>query len=185
MKRRRSQAMRERGSGAVQVERVGVTRLAKLAGVRLQAMQDAVKRGRVVLGPDGKVEAAEGLRQFEQNADPAKQRGRVEASPDAPEVEGMTLHEARRRAEIVRLRLAELDLARRRSELVDRAEALAEVERAYATVRTRLLALPARMAALVAPDRPAEIRALLAAMVAEALEALTFDLDGPDRDGAA
>ena len=84
----------------------------------------------------------------------------------------------RRRKLALEVEALELDLAAKRKASVPVDQALAVMARDYAACRSRLLALPSKVAPLVATIDDAEaVRELLADAVEEALAELTADAD--------
>jgi hypothetical protein len=112
------------------------------------------------------------------------QRGR-EALYYLPEVinvrhggDGNKLNPGQEKAQLDRIRResAELDLARKRAELVSVEEVRNELEREYVVLRQRFLALPTKLArALVPMDNPQEISAFILDEVGKILEGLKTD----------
>jgi hypothetical protein len=85
----------------------------------------------------------------------------------------ISANEARRRKETALAELRELELRQRRGELIEAADAVREWSSACAMVRTRLLALPDRVAASLAGKAEAEIREALTSEITAALTALS------------
>lgn len=89
------------------------------------------------------------------------------------------------RREAAQAELAELDVAERRGELVSAAEARADVIDMFATVKTRILGVPSRVAQRL-PRLAAEVVPVLDTLLREALEELSDDSDSsedPPGDG--
>lgn len=83
--------------------------------------------------------------------------------------------EAERRLAIAKANTAEADYLAKRGVLVPVAEAAKAVETEYATVRAKMLALPAKLSAKLKAARTIQdVRALLDAGVREALQALAY-----------
>jgi phage terminase Nu1 subunit (DNA packaging protein) len=98
---------------------------------------------------------------------------RQAADNDEPVAEIIDFEEARARKVSAEADLAELQLATRRSELVEIDTVAGLVESAFATVRLRLLGMPARVAHRLAPVRSAAaIRRVLEDDFREVLEEL-------------
>ena len=88
----------------------------------------------------------------------------------------LDIEEARRRKLAAEAALVELDLAKRRGEVIEIEEVAGVVGDDYANVRAKLLALPSKLAPqLIGIEDPAECKALIERGVSEALEELTAD----------
>ena len=139
------------------------------AGISRGAVQKARSAGRLVLHPDGSIDAAASDARRREATDPARRRAasggarvrpvaeaavgsvretlREQGLPSGPRV---TYVEARTAHEIARAHLARLKLQERRGELVDRARATALVFRLAREERDAWANWPARVAALMA-----------------------------------
>lgn len=155
--------------------RVNMSELASVFGVSTQAVQAWVRRGCpfVEKGGAGKAYVFE-------TADVITWRREIEmqATGDGDD-DSITLEQARKRRELAQARLSEIDLAKRRSELVE-IEAVAEiVSEDYTRVRARLLALPPKCAPLIhKAETVTEIREILDGSVREALAELSSEVSG-------
>ena len=88
----------------------------------------------------------------------------------------LDIEEARRRKMAAEAALVELDLAKRRGEVIEIEEVAGVVGDDYANVRAKLLALPTKLAPqLIGAEDLAECKSLIERGVAEALEELTAD----------
>lgn len=88
----------------------------------------------------------------------------------------LDIDEARRRKLAAEAAMVELDLSKRRGEVIEIEEVAGVVGDDYANVRAKLLALPTKLAPqLIGIEDPAECQALIERGVAEALEELTAD----------
>jgi hypothetical protein len=138
------------------------------AGVSRGAVQKARAAGRLVLFPDGSIDArASDIRRVA-TTDPSKQRAasRLKPVPEAalgsvretlkeqglPAGGNVTFVQARTAHEIAKAHLARLRLQRMKGELVDRARATALVFRLAREERDGWLNWPARVAALMAAE---------------------------------
>jgi len=83
------------------------------------------------------------------------------------------IDEARQRKTAAEARLAELELARQEGEVVAVEDVGIEVERRYAAVRARLMALPPKLAPMLCPEEPTLAQAMIEAAVIEALAELS------------
>ena len=91
----------------------------------------------------------------------------------------VTKAEAERRKEIALAKLREMEVDRERQRVVPVDEVAALVVAEYAKVRTRLISLPAKVASRAAVMKSAaEIQALIATEVTQALEELSLDAGG-------
>jgi phage terminase Nu1 subunit (DNA packaging protein) len=129
---------------------------------------------RLILDPDLADEewsrSAQYRRPNDNPATPIKAANKLVDLREAREAEAL-------RRDRIKTAQAELDLAQQRGELVRVADVRAEVTDAFATVRTRLLAVPSRCAQQI-PHLTARDVAMLDDLIREALEALA---DGDDR----
>ena len=81
--------------------------------------------------------------------------------------------------------LAELKLARLRGELVSVSDFETELDRAFSSVRAKLLAIPPKLAPIMMPDNPNRARTLLESAVLEVLAELqAHGGDGDEAEGA-
>ncbi|HXF89300.1 MAG TPA: hypothetical protein VNK48_13185 [Xanthobacteraceae bacterium] len=142
------------------------------AGISRGAVQKARAAGRLVLFPDGSIDARASDIRRAQATDPSKQRqpankpARLKPVPEAavgsvretlkeqglPAGGNVTFVQARTAHEIAKAHLARLKLQERRSELIDRARATALVFRLAREERDAWLNWPARVAALMATE---------------------------------
>ncbi|GIK83111.1 MAG: hypothetical protein BroJett024_42160 [Alphaproteobacteria bacterium] len=142
------------------------------AGVSRGAVQKARAAGRLVLFPDGSIDARASDIRRAATTDPSKQRARSDRAsrlkpvPEAalgsvretlkeqglPAGGNVTFVQARTAHEIAKAHLARLKLQERRGELVDRARATALVFRLAREERDSWLNWPARIAALMAAE---------------------------------
>lgn len=150
------------------------------AGVSRGAVQKARAAGRLMLFPDGSINAAASDARRAAATDPAKQRGRA-GKPAAvrpvaaaavgsvretlkeqglPAGSRVTYVEARTAHEIAKAHLARLKLQERKGELVDRARASSLVFRLAREERDAWLNWPARVAALMAAELAVETHAM-------------------------
>jgi hypothetical protein len=150
------------------------------AGVSRGAVQKARGAGRLVLFPDGSIDARASDIRRAAATDPSKQRVRPGQSqrfkpvPQAalgsvretlkeqglPAGGSVTFVQARTAHEIAKAHLARLKLQERRGELIDRARATALVFRLAREERDAWLNWPARVAALIAADLGVEAHAV-------------------------
>lgn len=142
------------------------------AGVSRGAVQKARAAGRLVLFPDGSIDAAASDTRRAAATDPARQRPRAAKAPGAkpmpeaalgsvretlkeqglPSGPKVTFVDARTALVIAQAHIARLDLQERRGELVDQARALALVFRLAREERDSWANWPARVAALMASE---------------------------------
>ncbi|MDF2973164.1 MAG: hypothetical protein K0R61_3614 [Microvirga sp.] len=105
------------------------------------------------------------------------------AKPSEEDDQKLFIRKARAETEIVEAKAAEI-----KGELVPVAETATELERAFTAVRARLLAIPPKLAPILAPERPARARAILEQAVLEALSELeqtdVFEDEPTDVEGA-
>ncbi len=142
---------------------------ARQRGVSHVAVLRAVKHGRVVLEPDGSVDAAKADASWERSSDPARRKlvaeklrpvadsavGSVRETlkeQGLPASGNVTFVQARTAHEIAKAHLARLRLQERKGELIDRARATALVFRLAREERDAWINWPARVAALMAAE---------------------------------
>lgn len=142
--------------------------LSEFLAVDLKTVDGWIRRGCPMLGRGGrgKPHAFNLAHVVEWLRDTAR-RSTAEASA------AISLDEARQRKTAAEAELAELELGHARGELVQIDTAAELFEATLSTVRLRLLAVPAKVAARVAPVRtPAKVRRILEDEFAEVLEEL-------------
>jgi hypothetical protein len=146
---------------------------AKRVGLSRGGVQKARVSGRLVLHPDGSIDAAASDALRLQATDPAKQRGRhatfakpvpqealgavahtlrEQGIPASRAGDGMTFLQARTADEVIKAQLQRLELQKKRGELVDRARAIALVFRLARQERDAWVGWPARVAAIMAAE---------------------------------
>ncbi len=144
-------------------------------GVSHVAVLRAIKQGRVVLEPDGKVDPAKADASWERSTDPARAKARAKPKTDGAKLKpvaeaavgsvretlkeqglpsggNVTFVQARTAHEIAKAHLARLKLQERRGELIDRARATALAFRLAREERDAWANWPARIAALMASE---------------------------------
>ena len=139
------------------------------AGVSRGAVQKAKASGRLVLLPDGSIDAAGSDARRAANTDPARgraaERAHLAAVPDAPAAdpaprtagtEGGFVR-ARTANEALKAQERQMRLAVMKGELIDRSRAVALVYRLARQERDAWVTWPARVAALMAADLSAAI----------------------------
>ena len=157
-------------------------------GISKTAVQKAKQVGRVVLFDDGSIDPEASDVAMRRNTDQSKQRGRTptirvsddDGTPDGLEIpagadfmEVKTLHERRKVEKL------EIEIAKRRGELVERAAAEAQFFELARQERDSWLAWPARVSALMAAELGVEPR-LLEAMLDRHLREHLAVLADPD-----
>ena len=142
---------------------------ARQRGVSHVAVLRAIKQGRVILEPDGTVDAAKADASWERSSDPGRRKPVAEKlRPVAEAAVGsvretlkeqglpaggnVTFVQARTAHEIAKAHLTRLRLQRMKGELVDRARATALVFRLAREERDTWINWPARVAALMAAE---------------------------------
>lgn len=95
------------------------------------------------------------------------------------------LDDAKARKLAAEAELAELELAKARGEVVAIGDAAKLIAEEYTAVRSKLLALPTKLAPLLNTDNTEATRALLARGIHEALDELVGAVSGGDEGGAA
>lgn len=160
---------------------------ARRRGVSAEAVSKAIAEGRlrdsvVVVDGHGKIADAElADREWEENTRPRSDEPRAALPRDLPEyyaARAVREGSAARR-EAAQADIAEIDLAKRRGQLIDADEARADVLAAYSLVKTRLLGVPSLVAQRL-PHLAVEVQPVVDALIREALEELSAG-DGGDR----
>ena len=146
---------------------------ARQRGVSHVAVLRAIKQGRVILEPDGTVDAAKANASWERSSDPGRRKPVAEKLRPVAEVAvgsvretlkeqglpaggNVTFVQARTAHEIAKAHLTRLRLQRMKGELVDRARATALVFRLAREERDTWINWPARVAALMAAELSVE-----------------------------
>ena len=146
---------------------------ARQRGVSHVAVLRAIKQGRVILEPDGTVDAAKANASWERSSDPGRRKPAAQKlRPVAEAAVGsvretlkeqglpaggnVTFVQARTAHEIAKAHLTRLRLQRMKGELVDRARATALVFRLAREERDTWINWPARVAALMAAELSVE-----------------------------
>lgn len=159
---------------------VNMGELSQLWGVALNTVKAWVRRGCPVVSRGGRGREW----QFD-TAAVAQWREEQAAAAAVGDTSAMDLDEARRRKEAALAAMAELDLAKRRGEVVD-VEAIADiVGEEYTRLRARLLALPVKLAPLMETAATlAERREIIEDAICECLAELAADDDYAAERGA-
>ena len=145
---------------------VSLREYARRRGVSHVAVMKAIKAGRLTPEPDGTLDPAKADAQWDARTDPARApEGVAEERPPteppheerAPTIEpapqgAATFTQARTAHEIAKAQRARIQVQRLREEVVDRAQALAEVFRLARRERDAWVNWPARVAALMAAE---------------------------------
>lgn len=122
-----------------------------LTGGSLQAVQRAVRAGRISVDPDGRIQDPEAAdREWAANTDHTRAPGYVKDQADGEwsddDGEGAaSLAQASAREKHWKAQLAELTFRERAGELVNAAEVAAGYAEFCSTVRTKVLGIPSRM----------------------------------------
>ena len=149
-----------------------------LTGGTLAAVQKAIKSGRIRT-VDEKIDFDQADRDWESNSDHRlrRKKKRVESSAAQPVMDvapGETFLEAQRRHEWLKVQKEEMELRRRRGELVERAD----TEQIWSSIvigtQSRLLILPDKIAPKVLRAKDVyECRAIIEREIREALTSLS------------
>ena len=162
------------------------------AGISRGAVQKARSSGRLVVHPDGSIDADASDVRRAQATDPAKQRGRhataarrvgweaagatqPELALPTPGAGAITYLQARTAHEVLKAQERRMRMQKQRGELVDRARAVDLVFRLARQERDAWLGWPARIAAQMAADlgvSPHAMQTLLESHVRQHLEEL-------------
>jgi phage terminase Nu1 subunit (DNA packaging protein) len=167
-------ANKRRGAGRI----VGRTELAEIFGVSLTTVDHWTRAGAPhdSSGSGPKFNTAEVVDWRVAQA--------VEKATEAAPAD-QTLDEARRRKTQAEAELAEIELAEKRGQVVQIGEAAKLVAEEYTAVRSRLLAIPNKLAPQIAVESDrAACHALLSGVINEALNELVGAVGGGDAPGA-
>jgi hypothetical protein len=156
------------------------------AGVSLGAIQKAKSSGRLVLHPDGSIDAKPSDVRRAQATDPSKQRGRQalkavpeaavgavaetlrdQGLPAAPAGSGMTYLQARTANEVLKAQERRLRVEKLKGQLVDVAQVRARVFRFAREQRDSWLNWPNRVAAIIAAKYGIDTASFHATLVEE------------------
>ena len=160
-------------------QEVNQTGLADTFGVSLPTVRAWVRRGCPVVQ-----RGAKGKQWVFNTADVAQWREDEAAAAAVGDTSKMDMDEARRRNEAAKAAMAELDLAKRRGELIE-IEAVAEhVGEEYSRLRAKLLALPVKLAPMLEnAESLQERREIIEDAIVECLAELTADEDSAEEPG--
>ena len=154
---------------------ISIRAYARQRGVSDAAVRKAIKAGRVTPLADGTIDAARADRQWAGNTDQVKQRPVAneaiqavrETVADASSTGGTTFLQARTANEVLKAQTSKVRLAKLKSEVVDRAQAIAHVYKLARTERDAWLNWPARVSAQLAAEMNVDSHALHVAMERE------------------
>lgn len=186
--------MSEPGNASA-ASRIGMSEreYARHAGISRGAVQKARASGRLVLHPDGSIDAAASDTRRLQATNPAMRRGRSERSmrpvPDAavdavartlredgqsvtPTAGGMTYLQARAANEVLKAQERKIKIEALRGTLIDRAKACAAVFRMAREARDSWQNWPLRVAPLMAAELGVDEHVMYAVLVREVREQL-------------
>lgn len=153
-----------------------------IQGGRLRALEDG-RLDPALVGTDWRRANAEAARGDKPGVPTSPVKAERTSPKQAPDPDSK--FDAERRKEIALAGLREIDHELARGSIVPIDVAAEMVVAEYAKVRTRLISIAAKVASRAAALRsPAEIQALVAAEINEALEELTLDAGG-DEDASA
>lgn len=128
--------------------------LARLLGVSRATVSRAVRAGLIEPGPDGRFDPDEAVRQYHERARPRVDQGPGQSAagpaPDRARYVAARADVTEHEAKIKALQLAEL-----RGDLVRLADVRREYGALLVELRTSLLALPPRLAPILAPESDA------------------------------
>ncbi|MGH7343269.1 MAG: elements of external origin [Candidatus Rokuibacteriota bacterium] len=147
---------------------ISIRAYARARGVSDTAVRKAIKTGRITPEHDGTIEDSRADREWQRNTDSSQQRGRQRAVPneaiaavretvgEAPlpggPGGGTTFLQARTANEVLKAQTQKLRLSRLKGELVDRAQAIAQVFTLARAERDAWLNWPARISAQMAAE---------------------------------
>lgn len=145
--------------------------LARAWGVSLPTVGAWVKRGCPYISKGGP-----GKPWIFNTSEVAAWREEQAAQAALGETQSLDIEEARRRKLAAEAALAELDVAKRRGEVIEIEEVARVIGDDYANVRAKLLSIPTKLAPqLLGVEETAEIKGLIERALTEALEELTAD----------
>jgi hypothetical protein len=168
-----------------------------LSGGSLAAVQKAVAAGRISVDVQGRIDRVEADRAWSENTLASKVRTKEQSTPKTPakgrtrarggtlvaeeDGEDYTLASERARKERADRKLRELTLRRELAEVVDVSKVAALNFRVGRQIRSRLEALPDRLAeVLAAEDDPQAVDEILRGEIRKTLELLGADPSGVD-----
>lgn len=153
---------------------------AKHRGVRLSAVQKAIKSGRIQTTPDGRIDSEQADADWEARTRPGQGRvarrataAVVGETPRAEAAGGLDYFKARAIRESYLARLAKIEFEEKTAKLVSRDEVQVAAFTLARTVRDNLLNLPDRLAALLASESDAHrVHQILTEEIRKALDEL-------------
>ena len=172
---------------------VSLREYARRRGVSHVAVMKAIRAGRITPEPDGTLDPAKADAQWDARTDPARAPERSEPAEETPPAEtrpaelrppapaaaepaaqgtGASFTQARTAHEIAKAQRARIQVQRLREEVVDRAQATAEVFRLARRERDAWVNWPARVAALMAAELGVEAHAMQKVLEAHVREHL-------------
>uniref|UniRef100_Q027Y9 Putative bacteriophage-related protein n=1 Tax=Solibacter usitatus (strain Ellin6076) TaxID=234267 RepID=Q027Y9_SOLUE len=138
---------------------IGVTEYARRRGCELQAVQHALKAGRISTTAEGLIDPEAADLAWEANTQHSMARPGPRLKETAPErrpatepVPGMSYTDARALREVYAAKELRLDVAEREKTLVDRKEVEAEAFNQFRMIRDACFNLPPRLAAQLAAE---------------------------------
>lgn len=159
---------------------ISIRAYARQRGVSDAAVRKAIKAGRVTPLADGTIDPARADKQWSHNTDQAKQRAVPNeairsvreavgdsVSSTALSSGGTTFLQARTANEVLKAQTSKVRLAKLKSEVVDRAQAIAHVFKLARTERDAWLNWPARISAQLAADLKVDAHTLHVALERE------------------
>jgi hypothetical protein len=161
---------------------ISIRAYARQRGVSDAAVRKAIKTGRITPEPDGTIDPVRADAQWQRNTDSTQRREPQATRPvpnaalhtvretlgDAPAaVGGTTLLQARTANEVLKAQTNKVRLAKLKSEVVDRAQAIAHVFKLARAERDAWLNWPARMSAQLAAELSVDAHALHVALERE------------------
>lgn len=151
---------------------------ARHRGVTDTAVHKAIRSGRITPEPDGTLDPEKADAEWALNTQDQEPGTRVGSSrvpmtlEGQPEAGGTSLLQARTINEVLKARLKQVELAQRKDELVDRAQAIAHVFKLARAERDAWLNWPARIAAPLAAELGVDTHTLTIALEARVREHL-------------
>lgn len=156
-------------------------------GCALSTVYNAVKLGRITLSSPGQVLPSVADAEWAANTQArltGKRRGKPDTVAAGAAKADLTLNQAKTREALAKAELAEIEVRKRRGDLVPLDQVRAELLPPLRKLRDRLLSVPSRLApVLLAADSAEELAARLKAelrdALAEASAAFGADVEGP------
>lgn len=157
---------------------MSIREYARQRGVSQVAIHKAVKAGKIPLTENGLIDPVAADTAWEDNRSPQQHTHHTGSTVPEPKPNERTYADARNKREYLRLEREALELKKVRGGLQDTVEVEREARIVANQVREGMLAIPDRVASLIAAESDAsKVHAVLAAEIRQALIAVAEQID--------